>query len=88
MHRRLPCVSSLLCAELRANLAKAEDMCRKVKMAVANVEKNRIKFPHIDDRELGNRKAFVQGLENVSARARRGGLVCMCVCVCVCVFGP
>lgn len=53
--------------EFKKDLAKAEDMCRKVKMAVANVERNRVKFSHIDDRELNNRKAFVQGLENVRA---------------------
>jgi hypothetical protein len=44
-------------------------MTRKVKAALMNVERNRVKFPHIDDRELGSRKAFVQGLENV----RSGG---------------
>ena len=53
-------------AELRANLGKAEEMCRKVKMAVTNVERNRIKYPHIDDRELDSRKSFVAGLESVS----------------------
>ena len=37
---------------------------RKVKGATANVERNRIKFPHIDDRELASRKAFVQNLDN------------------------
>ena len=42
-------------------------MCRKVKLAVMNVERNRIKFPHIDDRELDSRKSFVAGLENVGA---------------------
>jgi hypothetical protein len=50
----------------KRDLAKAEEMCRKVKMAVTNVERNRIKYPHIDDRELASRKAFVQALESVS----------------------
>ena len=60
------CELSRVLAELRSNLAKAEDMCRKVKNAVINVERNRIKYPHIDDRELESRKSFVLGLENVS----------------------
>jgi len=44
-------------------LAKAEDKCRKVKNAITNVERNRVKFAHIDDRELASRKAFVGGLD-------------------------
>ena len=57
------------CAEFRRDLAKGEEMVRKVKLAIANVERNRVKFPHIDDRELGSRKAFVQGLDSVSGKA-------------------
>lgn len=49
--------------EVKKDLAKAEEMCRKVRAAVLNVERNRVKFPHIDDRELGQRKAFVDRLD-------------------------
>ena len=61
-----------LTAEMRAKLADADGMCRKIKTAVSNVERNRAKYPHIDDLELGSRKAFVQGLENVGSVAGRG----------------
>ena len=50
-------------AEFRRDLAKSEDKCRKVKNAITNVERNRVKFAHIDDRELASRKAFVNGLD-------------------------
>ncbi len=52
-----------VCAEFRRDLAKSEDKCRKVKNAITNVERNRVKFAHIDDRELASRKAFVNGLD-------------------------
>ena len=42
----------------KRDLAKAGELCRKVRMAVENVEQNRGKFAHIDDRELGQRKGF------------------------------
>ena len=40
-------------------------MCRKVRLAVLNVERNRVKYAHIDDRELSTRKAFVDRLDAV-----------------------
>lgn len=51
------------CADIKRDLAKADEMCRKVRLAVANVERNRVKFSHIDERELGSRKAFCDRLE-------------------------
>ena len=42
----------------KKDLAKASELCRKVRMAVDNVDQNRGKFSHIDDRELNARKAF------------------------------
>lgn len=38
-------------------------MCRKVRGAVANVERNRVKYSHIDDRELQSRKSFCDRLD-------------------------
>ena len=42
----------------KRDLAKASELSRKVRMAVDNVDQNRGKFSHIDDRELSARKAF------------------------------
>ncbi len=53
--------------ELKRDLGKCEEMTRKVRMAVVNIERNRVKFPHIDDRELGQRKSAVDRLDAVSA---------------------
>lgn len=44
-------------------LAKNEDGCRKLKTAVANIPKNRIRFAHVDDRELEKRRVLVEELE-------------------------
>ncbi len=40
-------------------------MARKVRGAVMNVERNRTKFSHIDDRELQARKAFCDRIDAV-----------------------
>lgn len=51
--------------ECGRDLSKLLETIRKVKASVAAVEKNRIRFPHIDDRELASRKAFLGNLESV-----------------------
>lgn len=51
--------------EFGKELRKTQDMVRKVKATVIAVERNRVKFPHIDDRELASRKAFMGNLESV-----------------------
>ena len=47
----------------KKDLAKAGELCRKVRMAVDNVDQNRSKYPHIDDRELGARKGFCERVD-------------------------
>ena len=56
--------------EVKRDLAKADEMCRKVKLAVSNIERNRAKYPHIDERELGARLAFVERLDAAVANMR------------------
>jgi chromosome segregation ATPase len=51
-------------AEFQKSLLKTEDACKKLKTAVANVGKNRARFPHIDDKELDRRQAIVGDLES------------------------
>lgn len=78
----LPCLNIYTCpillsfpllAEMKRDLTKVEEMCRKVKQAVLNVQNNRARFPHIDDRELNERKQFVEGLERVSYNGSGAG---------------
>lgn len=56
--------------EVKRDLGKADEMCRKVRLAVLNVERNRVKFVHIDDRELAQRKAFVDRLDAAVSNMR------------------
>lgn len=56
--------------DFKRDLSHAEDMVRKVKLAVSNVERNRVKYAHIDDRELAARKAFVHSLESTVGTMR------------------
>lgn len=58
--------------DLRRDLVKAEEMCRKVRQAVVNVAQNRARFPHIDDGELNNRKQFVESLDRALAFVKDG----------------
>ena len=51
--------------ELRVEIARASDACGKMRTALGNVERNRENFSHIDDRELGSRKAYVDRLDAV-----------------------
>jgi hypothetical protein len=71
-------------AEMKAEIAQGSNACSKMRTALANVEQHRDKFPHIDDRELGSRKAYVDRLDAVRAS------VCVWVCGCVggCRAGP
>ncbi len=48
---------------MKRDIGKADEMARKVRGAVANVERSRAKYGHIDDRELGARKAFCDRIE-------------------------
>jgi len=50
---------------MKRDINKADDMARKVRGAVANVERNRVKFSHIDDRELQTRKQFCDRIESI-----------------------
>ena len=52
---------------LHADLTKTAEMCRKVKAALANIEAQREKFAHIDDRELERRKDAVGRLDKVGS---------------------
>lgn len=56
--------------EMKRDLAKSDEMVRKVKLAVANIERNRVKYPHIDERELSARQAFVERLDASVANMR------------------
>lgn len=51
--------------ECGKDLRKTQEMVRKVKAAVTAVERNRVKYPHIDDRELASRKSFIGNLESI-----------------------
>lgn len=53
-------------AELQTDLKKTDDACKKIKLAVANIAKNRSKFAHVDDAELESRQAAITELEKVS----------------------
>jgi hypothetical protein len=55
----------------KRDLAKAGELCRKVRLAVENVENNRGKFSHIDDRELGQRKGFCDRVDASVAAMRQ-----------------
>ena len=56
--------------EFQKALSKTEDACRKLKTAVANIPKNRIRFAHVDDRELERRRALVDELDTPLAHMR------------------
>lgn len=62
--------------EFTGHLGKTEEMCRKVKGAVLNIERFRSRYPHVDDRELASRKQFVEQLEGVRAVWVGGVWVC------------
>ncbi|EWM29217.1 syntaxin 6 [Nannochloropsis gaditana] len=53
----------LSCRDLRDSLCReieaAENQCRELEKVVAVVEKNRQRFRHIDNHEIGQRRAFV-----------------------------
>ena len=55
--------------EVKKDIVKVGDLLRKVRASVLNVEQNRGKFSHIDDRELAARKGAVDELDAVRARA-------------------
>lgn len=65
LKRRRKFLAARLLAEFNRDLTKTEEMCRKVKGALQNIETRREKFPHIDDRELGSRKASIDQLDQV-----------------------
>jgi hypothetical protein len=46
-------------------LGKVETVVKKLRTANLNVEKNRMKFPHVDDRELASRRAIVEEIDRV-----------------------
>ncbi len=54
-------------SEMKTGISKIEERCSKVKNAVAAVEKNRVKYSHVDDKELATRKEIVAMLEKVRA---------------------
>jgi hypothetical protein len=58
--------------EVKKDIIKVGDLLRKVRASVLNVEQNRGKFSHIDDRELAARKGAVDELDAVRARAAAG----------------
>ena len=60
-------------SELQKSLSKNEDACRKLKTAVANIPKNRVRFAHVDDRELERRRVIVDELDAV--RGGSGGVL-------------
>jgi hypothetical protein len=57
-----PCVA--MCAtDLSGSLVQAENDLRTLENVVANIERNRSKFAHVDDRELGSRKEALSGMK-------------------------
>jgi len=52
-------------AEFQKSLTKTEEACRKLKTAVANIQKTRARFPHVDDKELERRRVLVNELDSV-----------------------
>ena len=73
--------------ELRAEIARASDACGKMRTALGNVERSRENFPHIDDRELGSRKAYVDRLDAVRLLQPLPLLLCF-FSLCFAPFGP
>jgi hypothetical protein len=63
-------------AELQTDLKKMDDACKKIKLAVANIAKNRSKFAHVDDAELESRQAAITELEKVNVAV----LLCNALC--------
>ena len=59
--------------EVAGALKKCGEFCAKVRLAVDKVEKNRTNFAHIDERELGVRKAFVDRVDGVRGVVGVGG---------------
>ena len=57
--------------EVKKDIIKVGDLLRKVRASVLNVEQNRGKFSHIDDRELAARKGAVDELDAVRAARSR-----------------
>lgn len=58
---------SLRClAEFNRELGKTEELCKKLKLVLATIERDRSRFPHVDDRELGLRRTSVAALDRVS----------------------
>lgn len=55
----------IFCIDMKRDIGKADEMARKVRGAVVNVERNRVKFSHIDDRELQARKTFCDRIDSV-----------------------
>ena len=51
--------------EVKRDIIKVGELLRKVRASVLNVEQNRGKFSHIDDRELAARKGAVDALDSV-----------------------
>jgi len=51
--------------ELKKEMAKMSEMLRKVRASVDGVERNRVKFSHIDDKELASRKSSLEKIEMV-----------------------
>lgn len=59
--------------EVTRDLKKCSEMVARVRMAVEKTEKNRTQFSHVDDRELGQRKAFVDRVDGVRFIGRAEG---------------
>ena len=51
--------------EVKRDVAKVGDLLRKVRASVENVERNRSKFSHIDERELSSRKSALETIDAV-----------------------
>lgn len=65
---QLCCFLNLWHAEFNRELGKTEELCKKLKLVLATIERDRSRFPHVDDRELGLRRTSVTALDRVSAR--------------------
>jgi hypothetical protein len=52
--------------EVKKDLLKLSEVLRKVRASVALAEQDRVKFAHIDEREISSRKAALGELDGVS----------------------
>lgn len=53
---------------MQKELNRLAETCRKLTMAIQNIERNRVRFPHVDDYELTDRKTKLSAVDKVRGR--------------------